>query len=617
MRRLRWPKTRPGRTALTRERWDRWRYLPRLLGLLWSVGRRDMTVLLTLSLVSGLMPLLSVAVLQALVDSAVAAVQHTTSVRTVGMWALALFLANTAGHIGMAAQRWLGDDIQERLKARVQERVLHTATHLPLAVFEQPAFYDQLHRAQRSLDTRLFTTMQQLVPIPTTLVTMLSLFIYLSVAHVLLPVVLMVGLLPLVLKSTHSFVKRYLLERHHSAAERMVRYLSTLLTERSAAAEVRLFDLRTYLLAAWQQRYTALRTDRLTLARDEAAMLVGRTVMERLIVGVALSGVIGLIALGRVSLGYFASYLSAVDQFTGALYTFLWGVASTDNDLRYIQDLLDYLDRAQHAGAEHETQDEVLPPPGHDSLTIQLENVSFTYPGMDRPALNGITVTLQPGERIALVGENGSGKTTLAKILLGLYAPTSGRMTINGVNVTELDPHWWRTQVAAVFQDYVKFEVTARENIGFGDVAQLSDDNGVVQAAQQSGADAMIMTLPHAYETVPGKAFDETGVDLSGGQWQKLAIARAYRRRAALVVLDEPTAALDARAEVEVYRQFRDAAVGRSALLISHRLGSARLADRIVVLEQGQIVESGTHAALVKAGGRYAEMYHVQAAWYH
>src|SRR5579859_2419494 len=307
----------------------RWQYLPRLIKLFWLIGRREMLLIVVSSVVSGLMPFLSVVFLQALVDSADRALRHTTSLHTVGIWAAALFFANVTGQIGAVAQHWLGDDIQERLKVRVQERVLETASRLPLAAFEQPSFYDQLHRAQHALDTRLFTTMQQLVPIPTALVTLLSLFVYLSLAHVVLPVVIIVGTLPLVIRSTRYFVRRYLLERSHSHAERMVQYLGTLLTERPAAAEIRLLNLRPYLLATWQQQYNDLRAERLTLARNEAAMLVRRTVFDRLVVGLALSGVVGLIVMGRISLGYFASYLSAVDQFTGALYNLLWNIANT------------------------------------------------------------------------------------------------------------------------------------------------------------------------------------------------------------------------------------------------------------------------------------------------
>jgi ATP-binding cassette subfamily B protein len=247
---------------------------------------------------------------------------------------------------------------------------------------------------------------------------------------------------------------------------------------------------------------------------------------------------------------------------------------------------------------------------------VRFEAVTFAYPGSDRPALEAIDFTLGAGERIALVGENGAGKSTLARLLLGLYQPTGGRITVDGRDLRDIDAREWRSHAAAVFQDYVRYELTARENIGFGDLRRLHDEVALRSAAHKSGAAPVIAALPAAYETVLGKAYDERGQDLSIGQWQKLAISRAYLREASVLVLDEPTTALDARAEVEVYRQFRDMSQGKSVLLISHRLGAARLADRILVLEAGRIVEAGSHADLMAHHGRYLRMYSIQAGWY-
>jgi ATP-binding cassette subfamily B protein len=246
---------------------------------------------------------------------------------------------------------------------------------------------------------------------------------------------------------------------------------------------------------------------------------------------------------------------------------------------------------------------------------IRFENVGFTYPGSQRPALRAIDLHLRSGERIALVGENGAGKTTLARLLLGLYQPTEGRILVDGVDLANLDPADWRHRAAAVFQEFQQYHLTVRENIGFGNLERLHDLAAIERAGRLSGADAVIATLPAGCETPLGKAYEE-GMELSLGQWQKLAVARAYLREAELLVLDEPAAALDARAEVEVYRQFRDVSRGKTVLLISHRLGSARLADRILVLDAGRIVEEGSHAELMARRGLYARMLGAQAQWY-
>jgi ATP-binding cassette subfamily B protein len=229
--------------------------------------------------------------------------------------------------------------------------------------------------------------------------------------------------------------------------------------------------------------------------------------------------------------------------------------------------------------------------------------------------LDGIDLAIRPGERIALVGENGAGKSTLVKLLLGLYQPTAGRISADGIDLRSMAPQAWRATVGAVFQDYMRYSMTVRENVGFGRLEKLDDLCAIEDAVRSSSAEETVRALPVGYETLLGKEF-EGGQDLSQGQWQKLAIARAYLRDAEILVLDEPASALDALAELEIYRQFVKLAEGKAVLLISHRLGSARLADRILFLQQGRIVQEGTHDELMAAGGPYAELYAMQAEWY-
>lgn len=241
--------------------------------------------------------------------------------------------------------------------------------------------------------------------------------------------------------------------------------------------------------------------------------------------------------------------------------------------------------------------------------------MSFTYPGSSRPALCNVSFSIKPGERIALVGENGAGKSTLVKLLMGLYKPTQGRITVDGIDLNELSPLDWQRRFGVVFQDFIRFETTVRENVSFGSLEKAKQPGAIEAAVAQAGATHLVETLPNSWDTHLGKSYRD-GTDLSGGEWQKLAIARAYMRTAQILVLDEPASALDAKAEADVYRHFAQMGAGKTMFLISHRLGSCQLADRVLVFKDGHLIEEGDHQTLMASQGEYADMYQQQAAWY-
>jgi ABC-type multidrug transport system fused ATPase/permease subunit len=533
------------------------------------------------------------------------------------------------------------DQVQEYLRGQLQARVMAKAQALPLAAFEQATLYDQLQRVERGLETRIAATVTWIFWAGNDVVTLTGLVLYLGAAHASLPVVLTVGTGAFVLLHVRRLHAQHMLERRQTERQRRLGYLEALMSEREAAAEIRLFGLRGHLLESWKRLFVELREERLSLARRTFGIEGAHTIGRSLTFGLALAVVVSLIAGGDLTLGQYAAFVAAVHTFQANLRDLFWGIAVVDNDLRYVQEFFLYLDlpeerqrlvlgarcSAKTGGTSRATlqANDSQPSTKHQAPSaathapvIRFDHVCFTYPGADRPALQGINLRLSPGERIALVGENGAGKTTLAKLLLGLYRPSEGRVLVDGEDLAEMDPEEWRRRAAAVFQDFQQYHLTLRENIAFGNLERSDDLTAIERAAHLAGADALLATLPDGYETQLGKEY-EKGIELSLGQWQKLAIARAYLaylREAEVLVLDEPTAALDPKAEVEVYRQFRDVSMGKSVLLISHRLGSARLADRIVVLEEGRIVEEGSHEELIRAGGRYARMLQTQAQWY-
>ena len=312
---------------------------------------------------------------------------------------------------------------------------------------------------------------------------------------------------------------------------------------------------------------------------------------------------------GVAAIGIYAALFVAVESFQSRYAELANSVSSLYDTLRHVRDYFDFVDEP------HEDLDAGARLPGPVAREIVFQEVSFTYPGADRPAVSGLNLTIRPGERIALVGENGAGKTTLVELLMGLYRPTSGRILVDGMDLRELAPADWHRRFGTVFQHYLRLQATVRENVAPGAIAGSSDDLMLAAAIERSGADEVAARLPGGLETPLGRGFHE-GSELSVGQWQKLAIARAYLRDGEILVLDEPASALDAKAEVEVYRHFERMAEARTVILISHRLGSCRLAGRILVLCEGRLAEQGSHEQLVSSGGTYAELYRMQAAWY-
>ena len=508
-------------------------------------------------------------------------------------------------------QQYLTAQLMERVTERLDRMLFEKSLSLRLELFESPEYYDTLQRAREAIADG---SMAENLPHIQRLVTMtlgISAMLYaLSTAH---------WLIPLVLLATSVYTIRRDMQVEQAFIEIVIRqttlrrrreYWRRMLTERGPAAEIRLFGLGQHFVALWRRH-----TDRI-LKEIEAGF---RRIAVRLelmpeLVTVALSGFTVLVLIlvasrGEISVGALVALIYITEAYLTHLGNMGWRV----------RDLQEFFARFQHVqgflGLSGEERTDGVAAPARMREGIRFEEVSFVYPGSDTPALSHINLHVRPGERIALVGENGAGKSTMTKLLLGLYRPTDGRITVDGTDLQDIAPQAWRAKVAAVFQDPMRYALTVQENIGFGMLEKLPDLNAINAAADASSATSLIEALPSRYQTLLGKEF-ESGHDLSLGEWQKLAIARVYLRDADVLVLDEPTSALDALAEMEVYRQFLSLSGGKTVLLVSHRLGSARLTDRILFLRQGSVAEDGTHDELIASGGGYSELYETQAEWY-
>jgi ATP-binding cassette subfamily B protein len=399
--------------------------------------------------------------------------------------------------------------------------------------------------------------------------------------------------------------------RWQSPLRRMMSYLTNLLTSDTYNKEVKLFTVGNFFIERFSNLFQRYYAENRSLVIRRYLAGAGWSMLTVLTSGLTFLYVAYRTLGGTISVGGLTLYVQAADGVSQAFSALLSGLQSMYEHQLYLKTLFELLDFQPQVRAPES------PVPMRHPMEkgIEFRNVTYSYEGKDEPALKDVSFSIARGETVAIVGHNGAGKTTLVKLVARLYDPQEGQVLIDGRDVREYDPDELRGEFGVLFQDYVSYQFSARENIGIGRVERLDDTSAIATAASKSGASTVIEGLPQGYDTVLGKWFDG-GVNLSGGEWQKVALGRAFMREAQILILDEPSAALDARAEYELFSRLRELAHGRTAIFISHRFSTVRQADRILVFEEGRLIESGTHEELLKLGGRYAELFNLQAASY-
>jgi ATP-binding cassette, subfamily B, bacterial len=578
--------------------------------LVWAAGRRELLVSLAIKVVNGA-GLAVVLLLGRDVIAAIAAAGRSGAGAGPVLPKLLLLTAVTAGLGFLAAIGREATEILSELTSRhAQAQIVEVACAVELEAYDTPVFHNRLLRASMGGQFRPWQIVEGLVGLAGALVAIIGVTgALLALQSWLVPLVLAAAV-PLLVAATRSGELLFRFHHRMTEAERRRNYLYMLLSGKDAAKELRAFGLAGFL----RERFDRLYDEHLAELRKVARRRLRVALLGNLAASVVLAGTVaGLLALalgGRIGLAEAGTAAAAVLLLGQRLTVAVASAGQLYESSLFIEDFTSFVALRPEVEARRRRDPA---PAGFRRLVV--EDVSFTYPSAAGPALQGVSLEIGAGEIVALVGENGSGKTTLAKLLCRLYLPHAGRILWDGVDTATVDPDGLRRSVAVIFQDFLHYALPARENVGMGRHQRLHDLDAIVAAARKAGTHDTLAGLPDGYDTVLGPEF-HGGRELSVGQWQRVALARAFFRDAPFIILDEPTAALDARAEHDLFEGIRTLCQGRSVLLISHRFSSVRSADRIYVLDGGKVVESGSHDQLMAMGGLYADLFTLQAAAY-
>ena len=588
--------------------------LGRALRFVWQ-GAKGWTIANgVLVVVQGVLPLLQLYLMKLMVDAVsagVAAPDKGVALRhvllLVGFMGAVTLLASLIRSIAGQVSQWQTLIVTDHMN----DVLLAKSVEVDLEYYESARYYDALHRAQREAPSRPISIVNNLAQIGQSGISLLAIAGLLLLFNWIVMAVLLTSVIAGTVVRLRYTGKMYDWQVNQTSMERQAGYFNWMLTEISHAKEIRLFDLG----PLFMRRFGDIRRK---LLQGRLAMMRTRSIADLTAETLATAAIYGSYAYvayqavgGKITLGSLVMYYSAFQRLQAFLQGILGSLTGLYEDNLFLSNLYEFLDLKRTVIEPVDAR----PVPQPMQRGIVLNHMSFQYPAGTRKVLEDISLTIRPGEVVALVGANGSGKTTLIKLLCRLYDPTGGTITIDGVDLRQFETKALRREIAIIFQDYVHYHLTARENIWLGNTVLPPGHERVIAAARRSGADDVIRALPHGYDTILGKRFED-GEELSIGEWQKVALARAFVHDAQIIVLDEPTSSMDAKAEFEVFQSFRQLVSGRTAILISHRFSTVRMADRIYVLKQGSIIEGGTHEELINRQGVYADLFERQARSY-
>jgi ATP-binding cassette subfamily B protein len=602
--------------------------VPRGFGLVWGAGPVLTSALLCLNLVLSFTPVVTLWMTKLTIDRITLLARDAEQGNAVEFGPLWLLIGIMgAVWVGSRAIETLNSALSSLLRFKVeihtQSLIMRKCADLDIAFFENPKNLDMLENAGRGAMMSAWSLVWMLFSLVRTTLTLGTFLVALTRLHWLVTLVVAVTTAPQMLASSYFARRRWKMMTDRAEDSRLRFYISWLMTQRDTVKEVKVFELSGYLLERFRHFCQKFFNQEMSLQRRQEVTNFGLGVLGTIAaVGIWVYIVIRAVARS-ITIGDIVFYTQAVSQAQNTLVSLFTQGGQIYEQTLFLGNLFALLDLKPVA-----VEGSLRGPDGRDrrwgqrpapaklQQGLELRNVSFRYPGSEQPVLRNVSFSLAPGESVALVGRNGAGKTTLVKLLTRLYDPTDGQILLDGHDLREYDIESLRGLFAVIFQDYCRFHLTLRENVGFGDVRDVANIERIRQVSEQTGADEIAKRLPKQYETYLGRQFMGLGEDLSGGEWQKIALARAYMRDCPVLILDEPTASLDAFAEYEVYKSFEEKSSGRLVVFISHRFSTVRMARHILVLDNGELVEQGSHEALLARDGLYASMFNTQADRY-
>jgi len=593
------------------ERLSALRNVPPILKIVWQSGPGVVTFGIVGRLIAAVLPIAITYIAKLIIDILDQLLHaHSATPRLLWWLLLAEFALAVLGSIITRAIDFSDSLLADKYTRYVSVQVMKHASQLDLTAYEDPVYYDRLERARVQATDRL-VMIQSIGRLELQLITAIGWSVAVMWYAPWLMLLLIAAVLPAFLGETHFAFLGYAKNFRQTPIKRQLDYLRQAGATKEAAKELKLFNLADF----FTQRFARLSD---VIYEQDVALARKRLGIGSVLSFISTGGYYGAYAYviwraiaGQLGIGTFYFLTNAILQASSNIQQVFSTLSGIADQALFLTDLLAFFQMKPTI----QSKPNGLRAPRPIKQGFEFRNVSFVYPGTDRVVLNRLNFHLDPGQRVALIGENGQGKTTIVKLITRLYDPTQGEILLDGVDLREYDIEDLYREIGVIFQDFMRYEMTARENIAVGKIEELDDLPAIQAAAKKSLADEVIARLGSGFEQMLGRRF-EGGVDLSCGEWQKLALARAYLREAQLLVLDEPTAALDARSEYQVFQRFAELTSGKMALFISHRFSTVRMADRIVVLENGNVAEEGTHEQLTRIGGRYAEMFELQAASY-